>query len=412
MASLHSKKLPENIRQRGKPYYFRWRDHTGKQRETPLGTDLTATKQTAKKLAARQVDIKAGTAHPDEAKWQEAELRPIREHVADWFDSLKNRGGCDHYVSQTRDRVVRLLDLARIERISGLSVHAIEGAMADLKTIPGRSGNGALGQRSVHHHGRAIKSFSLWLRKAKRSRDDILIDLTLPKVLDTRERKALQSGEVVALIETTRTLPTRAKISGPDRAMLYATAVGTGFRLGELQSLTPESFNLRSDPPTIVCDAAYTKNGKKADQPIREELAGLLRPWLAGKAPGKPVFVLDRVQIARVLRRDLEDAGIAESESYDFHCLRHTYITMVINSGASVKVCQELARHADPKLTMNVYTHLTIRDTAQGLEGLSHTLPTPGFILGHTGTGEESMISSPGLPESVRNSVASKATDL
>jgi integrase len=404
--------LPPNVRKRGKFYYFRSRLN-GKQKEIPLGSDLAMARQLAKQHAGRMVAVKTGLAHPDEAKWQEAERQPITVHVEDWYRTLVNRGRRDHYTRQSRSRVLCVLDLAGIERISQLEIHAVEAALVDLKhTSRGRGGNEQLSDRSVHHAARAVKSFSRWLRKAKRSQDDKLQDLALPEVVTKRTRKALQPEEIAALIETTRTEPRRAKIDGPDRSILYATAAGTGFRLGELESLTPESFNLDCDPPTIVCESAYTKNGKEAVQPIRPELVALLRPWLAGKDPGSPVFVLDRIQIARVLRKDLEAAGVAESESYDFHCLRHSYITAVVKSGASLKVCQELARHADPKLTLSVYSHLTVHDLTAGLGILSHTIPTIGVLAGLTGTDEGTMISSPGRSEMVRSGLAEPLTDL
>ncbi len=69
---------------------------------------------------------------------------------------------------------------------------------------------------------------------------------------------------------------------------------GPVFGFQELHSLTPESFDLDADPPTITCLGENTKNGKIAVQPIRPELADMLRPWLSGKAPGKPVFALAR----------------------------------------------------------------------------------------------------------------------
>ena len=34
------------------------------------------------------------------------------------------------------------------------------------------------------------------------------------------------------------------------------------------------------------------------------------------------------------------------------HAARHTYVSRVVESGASVKTCQELARHSDPTLTI------------------------------------------------------------
>ena len=48
-------------------------------------------------------------------------------------------------------------------------------------------------------------------------------------------------------------------VCGRDRAVLYRLAVGTGFRAGELASLTPESFDLDADPPTVTILAAYSK---------------------------------------------------------------------------------------------------------------------------------------------------------
>ena len=41
--------------------------------------------------------------------------------------------------------------------------------------------------------------------------------------------------------------------------MLYAVAMGTGFRAAELASLAPRSFDLDADPHTASVDAAYSK---------------------------------------------------------------------------------------------------------------------------------------------------------
>ncbi len=39
----------------------------------------------------------------------------------------------------------------------------------------------------------------------------------------------------------------------------------------------------------------------------------------------------------------------------DFHACRTTYINLLVDTGADVKTVQALARHSDPRLTMNVY---------------------------------------------------------
>ena len=61
------------------------------------------------------------------------------------------------------------------------------------------------------------------------------------------------------------------------------------------------------------------------------------------------------------------DAG---GRGVDFHALRATYITLLVKGGATVRVAQELARHSDPKLTMNTYTKLGIHDLTGALDGL------------------------------------------
>jgi hypothetical protein len=154
-----------------------------------------------------------------------------------------------------------------------------------------------------------------------------------------------------------------------------------------------------SETPTITCLPSNTKNGKPARQPILPELAAMLRPWLAEKAPGQPVFVMRRFQIPRVIHKDLEAAGVENAVAFDFHCLRHSFIRAVVKSGCSVKVAQTLARHANPQLTMNVYTHLGIHDLTQGLHGLASTLPPVVVPLGHTGTDDNPVNSCPGVPQ-------------
>jgi hypothetical protein len=60
----------------------------------------------------------------------------------------------------------------------------------------------------------------------------------------------------------------------------------------------------------------------------------------------------------RCIASDFEDAGIAPwtpEGKVDFHALRTTYGTLVIESGANVKEAQSLMRHSTPDLTLNVY---------------------------------------------------------
>ena len=54
-----------------------------------------------------------------------------------------------------------------------------------------------------------------------------------------------------------------------------------------------------------------------------------------------------------------------------FHALKAAYITNPVASGASVKVCQTLARHSDPSLTIGVYAKASLHD----IQGVVERLP-------------------------------------
>ena len=111
--------------------------------------------------------------------------------------------------------------------------------------------------QTCQHYLRAIKQFSRWLERDGRIRHDALAHLTgFNAATDRRyERRALDADELGWLVRITETAPQwRQSLAGADRAMLYRVAAGTGFRVGELASLTPESFNLDADPPAIALD--------------------------------------------------------------------------------------------------------------------------------------------------------------
>ncbi len=396
-----------SYRKRGATWYVRYRDEHGKQLEVKAGPDQGMARRIGAELESRVQAIKAGAIDPRESIWAEAERTPLTDHVAAWHASLVAKGSSPSYADLSRDRVLRLIELARIFRISHLSISTVQAGLKVVRSMPGRCGNATLSDRSVFHHVRAIKMFSKWLWCDGRQREDALVHLSPPKVVNKRERRALTIDEATALITTARTRPVVHSLSGEDRSVLYALALGTGFRANEIRNLTPEDCDLDASPPTVRCRAAYAKNRTQAIQPIRTDLADLLRPWLASRPPRRRIFGNLTDKMADTIREDLAAAGVEDAEEFDFHCLRHSYVSHLIQSGVSVKVAQVLARHADPAMTLGVYTHVQSFDLSRGLEGvpalgiapaatvvvtgthgptLAHTLPTPRVSGGRPGT--------------------------
>jgi len=66
---------------------------------------------------------------------------------------------------------------------------------------------------------------------------------------------------------------------------------------------------------------------------------------------------VDRYHAGRTLRRDLGQEGDG-SGRLDFHCLRVTFITRIIELGATVPEAMTLARHSTPVLTLKVYARV------------------------------------------------------
>src|SRR5215218_5469739 len=136
-------------------------------------------------------------------------------------------------------RAERVLTLAHIRRISELSLSKALDALAALR-------DEGLGQETINHHVRSVKAFARWLWKDGRAREHALAHLSTssPEADRRRVRRALTHEEAARLIRAAEAGPVVQGMTGPDRAMLYRVALGTGFRAAELASLTAASFRL------------------------------------------------------------------------------------------------------------------------------------------------------------------------
>ena len=333
----------------------------------------------------------------------------LAEHLADWKADLLAKGRTANHANLVHARVARLLKACKVTFVSEIQPGTAQAAIAALRvgrphpTVSTdepdkRQGpTKGLSLQTCNHITTACKAFTHWLCRDGRLQADPLMHLTKYNVRTDRrhDRRALSDVEITALIQAAERGPTVLGITGPARAMLYRVAVGTGFRKAELASLTPQSFNLNNEPPTITVRAGFSKHRREDTQPIRRDLADTLRVYLQDKAVLKPLFNLTQ-RTYRLIRTDLanaraafiNDAGdnatersereksgfcryVDDAGRYaDFHALRHTFITRLVKSNASVKVCQELARHSDPKLTFAVYSHVGMADTSRALDNL------------------------------------------
>ena len=377
---------------RGGAYQISWVDHTGKRStKSSRTTDKAAAERIVGKLEADAALRREGVIDPTLAAISKESQRTVESHLADFRANLKSRQNTPKHVRMTCRHIEWLTRQTATRTAADLTGAAITDAVGAL-----RGGGGSL--RTCNAYLRSIKSFTRWLWTEKRISHEPLAGLRqFNEATDRRhERRAMTPEEVDELLRFTEgyTSPNH-NLTGPDRAKLYRLAFGTGFRANELRSLTPASFDLASDPPTITVAAAYSKRRRHDVQPIRVDLAELLRPWLDTKQPDKRVFGKLPEATARMLRSDLAAARSAWIEASadpaeqhrreesdflcyrdrsgrvaDFHSTRHTYISGIVAGNASVKVAQELARHSTSRLTIDRYAHTRLHDVTAALEAL------------------------------------------
>jgi hypothetical protein len=135
--------------------------------------------------------------------------------------------------------------------------------------------------------------------------------------------------------------------------------------------LTVESFDL-GDNPTVTVEAAYSKRRRTDTLPLRTEIAEALQDWLNGRSgavwPGTW-----KERAAKMIRADLKVAEIefmVNGRVFDFHALRHQFISSLAKAGVHPKTAQELSRHSTITLTMDHYSHLDRPDLMAGLNML------------------------------------------
>jgi integrase len=266
-------------------WYFAYVDADGVRRTEKGCPDKAATEAMARKAESEAELRRRGIIDAKADGWLAHDARPLADHVRDWHAYLLAKESTGQHADLSRNRVARVIELARVDRILALAPSKIQAALKAIRDT-------GISLRSIHHYTSALKAFSRWLWRDGRAREHTLAHLTSPNSETDRRRvrRALDAAELRRILDAAERGPVVLTLTGPDRAMLYRLAMATGFRANELRTLTPEAFDLDGDPPTVTAKAAYSKRRRDDVQPIQPEMAAALRPWLAARPSGKPLF--------------------------------------------------------------------------------------------------------------------------
>ncbi len=247
--------------------------------------------------------------------------------------------------------------------------------------------DGGFSAQTADFYLAAARRFARWIsHKATIAAD--LFD-GLPGFDPSRERthakRDVPPEELARVLDAAReSTQVVRSLTGPDRYHLYLVAFGTGFRASELAALQPEHFHIDADPPAVTLPAKVAKNKKSMRFPLAPGVAAALRGYLPGKPAGAAVWPGGwHKHAAKMLRVDLAAANVPYivqgpngAEYADFHALRHTFCSAMAAAGTGAKELQTLARHSDPRLTFNLYTHARTGELAKSIGRL--VIPTVG----------------------------------
>ncbi len=384
-----------------KGWYVSYKDENGRRRCVKGFTDKSETVRMATRLEEKAKRIRLGL---EEAETDEPQDVALPQHIADFEKHLSNRETSEKRRGEVATKIRRIATEAGWSNLNDINATDVENVLGAYRTD-------GMSRQTSNHYLQAIKQLSRWLLRTNRLTEDPLTDLTRLNVQTDRrhDRRPLSPEEFERLVDAASQGKPVESIPGPDRAMMYVLSAWTGYRKGEIGSMTLRSLDLESSIPTATVQAIYSKREKQDVQVLHPDVVQRLKDWLATKekvtkdqllfpVSGKVPGGTER-KTAKMMRKDLEAARkvwIDETDSdkerqereasdflmyedsqgkfADFHANRHTFITNLGRGGVSPKTAQTLARHSDVRLTMNTYTHT---DFAEKLDAVNRLPAVP-----------------------------------
>jgi site-specific recombinase XerD len=167
-----------------------------------------------------------------------------------------------------------------------------------------------------------------------------------PKVGSDTQSTGLDRDELASLIAAARN-------DGPRTHALVLLLAMNGLRISE--ALEADASDLDTERGHRVLRITR-KGGRRATVPLAPRTSEAIDTYLDGRTSG-PLFAtstgarLDQPAVWRTLRRLAAVAVPAKAASLHPHDLRHAFVTLSLDAGASLRDVQDAAGHADPRTT-------------------------------------------------------------
>jgi integrase/recombinase XerC len=207
----------------------------------------------------------------------------------------------------------------------------------------------------------ALKSFFRYLVATKRLEKDPLSLIQTPK----QEKPLPAFLSVDDVFQLLGGIKVKKSLDVRDRAILEFF-YSTGVRVSELVGLNWADVDFQLEIVRIVGKGSKERIvpfGEVAKEALKNYAVEQRKNWNFPCKGEAPVFLNHRGErittrsVGRIVEKHLREAGIGVKMSP--HGLRHTFATHLLNSGADLRVIQEMLGHASLSTTQR-YTHLNL----------------------------------------------------
>jgi integrase len=370
-----------SVYQKDGRFYLRYKDGKGRWRGC---VSNAKTKTEARRLAA-EMEAKGERERRGLPPEEPAETSETLDELLKWWIATYFEGAPSYERSVGTIRRHLIGSELGASRVVSITPAAIEVFLhAKSKTLSPQSVN--------HLRGYLSRAFNAGRRAGRFSMTNPVADVKRRKV-PKRVPDYLKQHEVPLVLAA---LPAA-------RRALFATAIYTGLRKGELFGLRKSDVDLPNRLLTVSrsYERETTKSGRAEVIPIAAELVPYLETAIAA-SPSDLVFPRadgemqsSKLQLEVILRRALGRAGIVtgylhrcrrkgcghveaapdaelkrcpkcnmklwpspQVRRIRFHHLRHTTASLLMMRGANPAAVQRILRHSDPRITTETYGHL------------------------------------------------------
>jgi integrase len=303
-----------------------------------------------------------------------------RDLVEKYLAALKPRVTPFHY-TKTKNFAYEVLNGCKAFTMRDLDPTKVDGFLTELQE------KRQICARTINQRIVATKAWLNWCVKARILPYNPLDCISYRKGEVRCQRRHLSVEEIGRLLAAALEGPARRQLSrygggyerrkplplweqarcarqGRMHVVAYRLMLTAGLRLHETQTLRWADVDLDAGVLFVEGDKSDKMKGlrRRKEIPLPQDTVAALAAWKEEcNAKPKDAVVQIPYDFVKTLDDDLAAAQIPKRDDadrvVDCHALRHTYGNLLIASGADIKTCQSLMRHATAALTLAIYLH-------------------------------------------------------